>query len=212
MNFHIGLLLLCLACTDEASAQERVPRQLPHPPSWMKPSRRTDTAQKLPVRKAYKPKGYSNALTANLPGFTAIHENPAISGGPEYKRFIKKSGLFSINLAVYGYRTIGYTKEKGSTTTISGYQVIPAILYHPQGNSKFLDYSAGLALAAGPLSSRSELIGQSGRYQALTSHNRLTALLAQFNLTVHSTSAFVFRMHLSAGLLLKKERADKGLT
>lgn len=194
------LASLLFASVSFIHAQRREPPKWMHHPPRYKPS-----APKMPVREAYKPQGFPNVLTANVPGIMLIGENGCLAGGLEYERFLDGTGRISATVSVYGFLPAG----ADFSTNLYGFSMLPAVLYHPRDNAKRLDYSVGIAIGGGRL--YTQYHDRDGTTPPINTRNSFAALLGQFNLTVHHVKAFVFAVHLSAGALLEDKHTAEGI-
>jgi len=209
MSLRIPILsFLTLVLISGAYAQDtkvdrrhKLPSWLPQPPE-RRPKRQT-------VRKIYKPVGFPNVLTLNFPALMMIQKNGPGGGGIEYERFLNKSASFSASVAAYAFKTFSYQKEDGPSLTLSGYNVMPAVLYHPWGNRHRVDFSAGIGVALGNLQRRVDSLHLPGPVRSSREQGQLSAVLGQANLAVHQHNAFVFGLHLSIGTLLQPSNQER---
>lgn len=151
----------------------------------------------------YKPQGYANVLTANVPTLLMVDLLPGVAAGLEYERFIYSKGTFSVSLPVNAfaaktpYKTI-------HQVTVSGFYAMPAFLYHPVGNTRFRDYYFGPAVAFGYLWRNETFVDKT----TLNNETAFFALLLEANLTMHKSAHFVFAVHLSAGSMVGNTVVD----
>jgi hypothetical protein len=152
----------------------------------------------LSMRERYKPVGRPNTLTANFPTLMVIDYLLGTSAGLEYERFVNHQGTLSVSIPAHVF--IAHTPNKGPhQAEIKGYYTAPALLYHPVGNTRFVDYSFGPAIAIGNLErTEHRNIDQFYSYDKLN----FFAVQLQANMTVHTTGRFVFALHASGGSML----------
>lgn len=160
--------------------------------------------RRLSIRERYKTKGYLNTLTANVPTGILIDILPGISAGMEYERFINHRGTLSFSVPAYAFTA--RTPYKELHREVKGYYTVPALLYHPIGNTKFIDYSVGPAVAIGNL----ERIEYED-FGSIYKHDRFdfSAVLLEGNMTLHSNSHFVFAFHASGGTVIGNTVVNK---
>jgi hypothetical protein len=157
-----------------------------------------DSQRDLPLRKRYKPVGYANTLTANFPALFSIDYLPGTSAGLEYERFMNQRGRFSISVPAYVFIAKSLYKS-GYGPELKGYYAAPALMFHPLGNTNFVDYSFGPAIAIGNLElTEYDIRDQITRYD----RQNFLAVLIKGNLTIHTTGHFIFAVHVSAGSML----------
>jgi hypothetical protein len=184
---HAVFFILCLLLAAEGSAQRRPATRPVH------------------IRRVYKRVGRENVLTAAIPTFVTTSECLGPGVGLAYERFVRKDGKLSVNVPAYLFIVnsfkMGGFHEGDPEIELQGGYAMPALMYHPFGNTHRIDFSFGPALIAGTIHRKESeagitIINPEKNFQR--TDNLIGAMLC-LNFTLHSPSAFVFGMHVDVG-------------
>jgi hypothetical protein len=132
-----------------------------------------------------------------------IHKQGLIAAGLGYERFLDRPGMLSLTVSAYRYGTYFFSKVDGPVSTVSGFQGVCGLMYHPLGNRRMHDLSAGIAIGAGQHKRSVDSNNFPGRKGVSVEQGPLSAVLGQVSLTVQGNRKFVFGIHFSAGMLLQ---------